>query len=31
MARRSNGMKKVERWGVFEIVLKGPAKGNPFV
>lgn len=24
-------MKKVERWGVFEIVLKGPAKGNPFV
>jgi hypothetical protein len=24
-------MKKVERWGVFELALKGPSKGNPFV
>jgi hypothetical protein len=24
-------MKKVEKWGVFEVVLKGPAIGNPFV
>ena len=21
----------VERWGVFELVLEGPASGNPFV
>jgi hypothetical protein len=24
-------MKKVEKWGVFEMTLKGPANGNPFV
>lgn len=24
-------MKEVERWGLFELSLKGPAEGNPFV
>jgi hypothetical protein len=29
--KKGEQVKRVERWGIFELVLDGPAKGNPFV
>jgi hypothetical protein len=31
LAKRSEKIQKVERWGLFELELKGPKVGNPFV
>jgi len=31
MKHTEGGMQSVEKWGVFQVELKGPAEGNPFV